>query len=180
MDSMAAIDFLVVPTLTFRILYILVILSHQRRELIHLAVTTNPTAGWTARQVTEAFPWDDAPKYIVRDNDRTYGQIFRRRLKAMGIEDCTTAPRSPWQNGFVERVIGSLRRECLDHVIIKNEKHLRRILESYMAYYNRSRTHLSLNTDPPVSRMVSTGLPGCIIAFPEVGGLHHRYERMAA
>jgi len=180
MDCMAAIDFLVVPTLTFRILYILLILSHQRRALVHLAVTTNPTADWTAHQITEAFPWDGAPRYIIRDNDRTYGQTYLRRLKAMGIQDCPTAPRSPWQNGFVERVIGSLRRECLDYIIIKNEKHLRRVLKSYMAYYNRSRTHMSLNKDPPVPRPVSPASSGHVTAIPEVSGLHHRYDRIAA
>jgi transposase InsO family protein len=180
MDCMAAIDFLVVPTLTFRNLYILVILTHQRRELVHFAVTANPTAEWTARQITEAFPWGDPPRYIVRDNDCIYGHIYCGRLRAMGIHDLPIAPRSPWQNGFVERVIGSLRRECLDHVIVKNEKHLQRVLKSYLVYYNRSRTHLSLNKDSPVSRPLRSNLSGRIVAIPEVGGLHHRYERMAA
>jgi transposase InsO family protein len=180
LDCTAAIDFLVVPTLTFRILYVLVILGHERRELLRLAVTSNPTAEWTARQITEAFPWNSAPRYIIRDNDRSYGHIYGRRLAAMGIHDCPTAPRSPWQNGFVERFIGSLRRECLDHVIVKNEKHLRRILKSYLSYYNRSRTHLSLNKDSPMPRPVSTTSSDPIISIPEVGGLHHRYERMAA
>jgi len=180
MDCIAAIDFLVVPTLTFRILYVFVILGHERRELLHLAITSNPTAEWTARQITEAFPWDEAPRYLVRDNDRTYGHIFRHRLLAMGIHDRPTALRSPWQNGLVERVIGSLRRECLDHVITKNEKHLRRVLKSYMIYYNRSRTHLSLNKDPPIPRPASPISSGRIVAISEVGGLHHRYERVAA
>ncbi len=155
MNCTAAIDFLVVPTLTFRVLYVVVILSHERRKLVHLAVTTNPTADWIARQVTEAFPWDTAPKFIIRDRDRTYGRLYRDRLRSMGIQDLPIAPRSPWQNGFVERVIGSLHRECLDHVIIKNEMHLRRILNSYLAYDNRSRTHPALNKDPPIPRTVS-------------------------
>ena len=147
----SSIDFLVVPTLTFRILYILVILSHDRRELVHFEVTTSPTAEWTARQITEAFPWDEVPRYIIRDRDCTYGRLYRDRIEAMGIHDVPTAPRSPWQNGYVERVIGSIRRECLDHVIVRNERHLRRVLRSYMAYYNKSRTHLSLNKGVRVS-----------------------------
>ena len=135
MDRTAAIDFFVVPTLTFRVLYVLVILKHERRELVHLTTTDNPTAEWTARQITEAFPWDTAPKYIIRNRDRTYGCLYRNRLKAMGPHDIPIAPRSPWQNGFVERVIGSIRRECLDNVIVRNERHLRRILRSYSTYY---------------------------------------------
>ena len=176
----SSIDFLVDPTLTFRILYILVILSHDRRELVHFEVTTSPTAEWTARQITEAFPWDEVPRYIIRDRDCTYGRLYRDRIEAMGIHDVPTAPRSPWQNGYVERVIGSIRRECLDHVIVRNERHLRRVLRSYMAYYNKSRTHLSLNKDPPVPRPVSSASTGRIAAIPEVGGLHHRYERLEA
>ena len=156
------------------------ILNHERRKLLHLAVTTNPTADWVARHVTEALPWDTSPKYIIRDRDRTYGRLYRDRLRSMGIQDVPVAPRSPWQNGFVERVIGSLRRECLDHVVIKNERHLRRVLKSYLVYYNRSRTHLSLSKDPPVPRPVSPISKGGIVAFPEVGGLHHRYERVGA
>ena len=176
----SSIDFLVVPTLTFRILYILVILSHDRRELVHFEVTTSPTAEWTARQITEAFPWDEVPRYIIRDRDCTYGRLYRDRIEAMGIHDVPTAPRSPWQNGYVERVIGSIRRECLDHVIVRNERHLRRVLRSYMACYNKSRTHLSLNKDPPVPRPVSSASTGRIAAIPEVGGLYHRYERLEA
>ena len=135
---------------------------------------------WNFSLTVPAFPWDGAPRYIVRDRDRTYGHIYRDRLEAMGIHDLPIAPRSPWQNGFVERVIGSLRRECLDHVIVKNERHLRRVLKSYLAYYNRSRTHLSLNKDPPIPRPVSPMTQSRIVAFPEVGGVHHRYERIAA
>tara|TARA_B100000965_G_scaffold406790_1_gene448665 strand:- start:51541 stop:52236 length:696 start_codon:yes stop_codon:yes gene_type:complete len=180
LDCTAAIDFLVVPTLTFRVLYILVILGHGRRELLRLAVTSNPTAEWIAHKITEAFPWGNAPKFIVRDNDCTYGETYRRRLRAMTIGDCPTAPRSPWQNGFVERAIGSIRRECLDHVIVRNERHLRRLLKSYMAYYNRSRKHLSLDKDSPIPRPVSSLASGRVVGIPQVGGLHHRYDRMAA
>jgi len=180
MDCTGAVDFLVVPTLTFRILYVIVILSLDRRKLIHLAVTTNPTAEWTARQVNEAFPWDTAPRYVIRDRDQTYGRLYRDRLRSMGIQDLPIAPRSPWQNGFVERVISSIRRECLDHIIIGNEGHLRRVLNSHLIYYNQSRTHLSLNKDPPIPRTISLIPQGPIVAFPEVGGLHHRYERLAA
>lgn len=180
LDCTAAIDFLVVPTLSLRVLYIVVILRLDRRELVHLAVTANPTAEWTAQQVTEAFPWNEAPSFLIRDQDRTYGSVYRDRLAVMGIADTPTAPRSPWQNAYVERVIGSIRRECLDHVIVKDERHLDRVLRQYMAYYNRSRTHLSLNKDPPVPRTVSSRKSGPIITFPEVGGLHHRYERVAA
>jgi len=180
LDCSAAIDFFVVPTLTFRVLYVVVVLSLERRRLLHLAVTSNPTAIWTAQQLTEAFPWDEAPRYLIRDQDCTYGSIYRYRLNAMGISDTPTAPRSPWQNAYVERVIGSIRRECLDHVIVRNERHLRHILNLYMAYYNHSRTHLSLNKDSPISRPVSPISKGQIVSFPEVGGLHHRYERIAA
>ncbi|MEK9673886.1 MAG: integrase core domain-containing protein [Rhodospirillaceae bacterium] len=179
LDCTAAVDFLVVPTLTFRVLYVLVILGHGRRELLHLAVTSNPTAEWTAQQMSEAFPWDGVPRFIVRDNDCTYGETYCRRLRAMNIRDCPTAVRSPWQNGFVERVIGSIRRECLDHVIVRNERHLRRVLKSYVAYYNRSRTHLSLNKDPPIPRPVPTISSGRVVSIPQVGGLHHRYDRIA-
>lgn len=144
LDYTAAIDFLVVPTLTFQILFVLVVLSHGRRKLVHVAVTTNPTAAWTAQQITEAFPWDEAPKYLLRDRHSTYGQVFRDRVKVMGIQDTPTAPRAPWQNGCVERVIGSIRRECLDHIIARDERHLRRTLRSYHSYYNEARTHLAL------------------------------------
>lgn len=180
MDCTAAIGFLVVPTLTFSVLYILVVLHHGRRELVHFAITTNPTAQWTAQQITEAFPWNNSPRYIVRDNDGTYGETFRKRLGAMYIQDVRTAPRSTWQNAYAERVLGSIRRECLDHIIIKNEKHLRSILKAYLSYYNRSRTHLSLNKDPPISRPVEPATPGRIVKIPIVGGLHHWYKRVAA
>ena len=143
-------------------------------------MTANPTAEWTARQITEAFPWDQAPRFLIRDNHRSYGWIFRQRLAAMAIQDVPIAPRSPWQNGYVERLIGSIRRECLDHVIVLNERHVRRILRSYFAYYNQARTHLALNKDAPIPRRRCFPDSGRIVAFPEVGGLHHRYERLAA
>src|SRR4249919_248113 len=133
-----------------------------------------------ARQITEAFPWDTAPRYLLRDRDASYGQTFRDRVEAMGIEEVVTAPRSPWQNPFVERIIGSIRRECLNHVIIFDQRHLRRVLSSYFRYYHKSRTHLSLDKDCPETRPIHPPTVGNIIAFPEVGGLHHRYERRAA
>lgn len=180
LDCTAAIDFLAVPTVTFRILFVLVVLGHGRRKLVHVAVTPNPTAAWTAQQITEAFPWEEAPRYLLRDRHCTYGQFFQNRVAAMDIIDTPTAPRSPWQNGYVERVIGSVRRECLDHIIPWDERHLRRILKSYVSYYNKARTHLSLNKDAPVSRPRAGRSDGKIVAVPEVSGLHHRYERLAA
>ncbi|MCP4304269.1 MAG: transposase, partial [bacterium] len=144
MGCTASIDFLVVPTVTFKILFVLLILSHERRRVAHFGITTNPSAEWTAQQITEAFPWDTAPRFLIRDRDRTYGQVFRNRLAIMAITDVPTAPRSPWQNGYVERLIGSVRRECLDHIIAVNDRQLGRVLKSYLAYYNQTRTHLAL------------------------------------
>jgi putative transposase len=178
--SLASIDFFTVPTATFRVLYVFVVLAQDRRRVLHFNVTDHPTATWTAQQVVEAFPELSAPKYLLRDRDGIYGAAFRDRLAAMGIEQVVSAPRSPWQNPFVERLIGSIRRECLDHVIVLGEHHLRRILASYFAYYHRSRTHLSLNKDAPEPRAVMSPENGEIVALPEVGGLHHRYERHAA
>ncbi len=169
-----------VPTVTFGILYVLVVLSHERRRVVHFGVTANPSAEWTARQITEAFPWDHAPRFLIRDNHPSYGRIFHKRLAAMAIQDVPIAPRSPWQNGYVERLIGSIRRECLDHVIVLNDRHLRRILSSYFTYYNQARTHLALDKDAPIPRRHCSSDRGHIVAFPEVGGLHHRYERLAA
>jgi putative transposase len=180
MHSLAAIDMFVVVTATFRLLYALVVLGHDRRKVIHFGVTENPTQDWLAGQMTEAFPWETAPRYLLRDRDASYGQDFRDRVKAMGIEEVVTAPRSPWQNPYVERIIGSIRRECLNHVIIFDESHLRKVLSSYFQYYHKSRTHLSLDKDCPEPRRIHPPTAGNIIAFPEVGGLHHRYERRAA
>jgi transposase InsO family protein len=170
----------VVVTAAFRLLYVSVILGHERRKILHLNVTQHPTAGWLSRQITEAFPWDTAPRYLLRDRDASYGSDFRCRVEAMGITEVVTAPRSPWQNPYVERVIGSIRRECLDHIVIFNERHLRRVLTSYRDYYHRSRTHLSLQKDCPDPRPVQSENWAKVIAIEEVGGLHHRYERLAA
>ena len=181
MPDTASMDFLVMPTVTFGLLYALVIIKHDRRELVHVNATPNPTAKWTAQQVVEAFPYETAPKYLIRDRDKTYGEVFTHRIKNMGVEEVVTAPRSPWQNPYAERVIGSIRRDCLNHVIVLNERHLVRMLLSYQRYYNASRTHLSLDKDSPRGRPVQRPEQGAeIIAFPEVGGLHHRYERRAA
>jgi transposase InsO family protein len=169
-------DLFVVPTLSFRLLYRLVILWHGRRRILWLGVTAHPSAEWMARQLTEACGWERTPNYIVRDRDRVYGEIFTRRLRAMGIRDRPTAPRSPWQNGHTERLIGSLRRECLDHVVVFGERHLRHMLLLYMAYYNGARTHLSLNKDAPVPRAVQAA--GRIHATPILGRLHHHYVRI--
>jgi len=179
-DCLASIDLFVLPTAAFRILFVIVVLHHERRRIVHFGVTANPTADWVAQQITEAFPWDTSPRYMIRDRDSVYGAAVRAKVKAMDIEEVVTAPRSPWQNPFVERVIGSIRRECLDHVIVLNERHLRRILASYVDYYHGSRTHLSLEKDTPSGRPIQSAETGKIVAFPQVGGLHHRYERLAA
>ena len=173
----AAVDLFVVPTIGFKLLYGLAILHLDRRHLVWTNVTTNPTAEWIARQITEAFPWDQTPRYLIRDRDRAYGAVVSQRLRAMGIRDRPIAPRSPWQNGYVERVIGSIRRECLDHVIIFGEAHLRRLLAAYATYYNGIRTHLALGKDAPISHQVQS--VGRLVAIPILGGLHHRYGRMA-
>jgi transposase InsO family protein len=180
LTDIAAIDMFVVATATFRLLYALIVLGHDRRTIIHFDVTQNPTHVWLSRQMTEAFPWDTAPRYLLRDRDASYGPAFRDRVRVMGIKEVVTAPRSPWQNPYVERLIGSIRRECLDHIIIFNEHHLRGVLSSYFQYHHRTRTHLSLDKDCPQPRRIQAPSTGKIIAFPEVGGLHHRYERRAA
>jgi transposase InsO family protein len=181
LPDLAAIDMFVVATATFQLLYTLIVLSLDRRRVVHFEVTPNPTQDWLSVQMTEAFPWNTAPRYLLRDRDKSYGPAFRHRVRAMGITEVTTAPRSPWQNPYVERLIGSIRRECLDHVIIFSERHLRRVLSSYFQYHHAGRTHLSLDKDCPWPRPVQLAFTGNnIIAFPEVGGLHHRYERRAA
>ena len=177
---LASIDFLVVPTATFRLLFVFIDLHHERRCIVHFGVTVHPTSLWVSQQIREAFPWQTAPRYLIRDRDGIYGGVFRSRLQAMGINEVLTAPRSPWQNAYAERVIGTIRRECLDHVIVLSERHLRRILSSYFDYYHRSRTHLSLEKDCPEPRLVHPPAAGEVIAFAQVGGLHHRYERLAA
>ena len=175
-----SIDFLVVPTVGFRMLYVLVSLSHHRRQVVHFNVTAHPTAHWTGQQIIEAFPFDSAPQYLIRDRDGIYGGQFRKRVRSMGIEEILTAPRSPWQTAYVERMIGSIRRDCLDHVVVLNERHLKRILVSYFGYYHRWRTHLSLDMDSPGSRPVQLLGSGNVVQFPDLGGLHHPYERIAA
>ncbi len=176
MEGIASIDLFVVPTIAFQQLYALLVLGHRRRELLWFAVTHNPTAEWLARQITEAFPWGSAPKYLIRDNDRAFGVAFKARIRAMGIRDRPTSFRSPWQNGYVERLIGSIRRECTDHLIVFNAEHLRRILAKYASYYNEGRTHVSLGKDAPCARPVER--LGVIIPRPILGGLHHRYARI--
>jgi putative transposase len=174
-----AADFFVVPTATGRLLFVLVMLAHQRRRVVHVAVTEHPTAAWTAQQLREAFPWDNGPRYLIRDRGLAFAAVHAT-ADAMAITEVLTAPRSPWQNGVIERFIGSVRRECLDHVIILTAAGLQRLLTRYVEYYERSRTHLALDKDTPDSRPISTSAAGRIIAIPQVGGLHHRYERIAA
>jgi transposase InsO family protein len=178
--DLVSIDFFVVPTVRFKVLFVLVVLAHHCRKVVHFNVTEHPTAQWTAQQTIEAFPWDTAPKYLLRDRDAIYGSQFQRRVESTGIAEVQTAPRSPWQNAFVERLIGSIRRDCLNHVIVLNERHLKRILTRYFDYYHRWRTHLSLEMDTPESRLVQRPAFGKVVQFPEVDGLHHHYERLAA
>jgi transposase InsO family protein len=175
-QAIAAIDLCVIPTLTFERLFAFLVLGHGRRELLWFEVTRHPTAEWLARQITEGFPWTLAPAYLVRDNDRSYGHVFTSRVRAMGIRDRPISPGSPWQNGYAERLIGTVRRECLDHLLIFGESHLRRILSSYAAYYNEVRTHLALGKDAPLGRAVQRS--GTIVAVPILSGLHHHYVRI--
>ncbi len=179
-ECLAAMDFFTVPTARFRVLYVFIVLSHDRRQVVHFNVTEHPTAQWTAQQLVEAFPFDSAPRYLLRDRDAIYGEQVQRRIRSLGIDQVITAPRSPWQNPYVERVIGSIRRDCLDHVIVSNERHLRRILRDYFDYYHSCRTHLSLNKDSPKPRSIEYEKQDNIVALPRVGGLHHRYTRVAA
>ena len=175
-DGIASIYLVIVPTIGFQLLYGLVILQHGRRQVLTINVTGHPTAEWIARQITDAFAWDNAPRYLIRDRDGAYGGTFIERLRAMGIRDHPVAPRSPWQNGYVERLIGSIRRECLDHVVVLGERHLRRILKSYAIYYNEVRTHLSLAKDAPRPRAIQR--IGRIVSLPVLAGLHHNYVRV--
>ena len=180
MTNMVSADFFVVPTITFRLLFVFVILSHDRRRPVHFALTTNPTAECAAHQLVEAFPWDSAPRYLLRDRDGIYGTVFGDAARSLDIREILTAAQSPWQNPYVERLIGSIRRECLDHVIVFNETGLRRVLKEYFDYYERSRTHLSLDKDAPIPRSVQSPDMDAVVELPQVGGLHHRYERRAA
>jgi Integrase core domain len=174
--DIAAMDLFVAPTIGFDLLCVFVIVRLDRRDLVWINVTANPTAEWIVRQITEAFPWDEAPRYLIRDRDRIYGTVVTRRLRAMGIRDKPTAPASPWQNSFAERLIGSIRRECVDHFVVLGEAHLRRILRAYARYYNEIRTHRSLDKDSPVSRPVQRA--GIISSLAILGGLHHQYVRV--
>ncbi len=180
MAEIVAIDFFTVPTVTFRTLYVFLILSLDRRRIIHFNVTKNPTAEWTSLQLIQAFPFDTAPRFLIRDRDGVYGPKVIDTLDFMDIEQIVTAPRSPWRNGYCERVIGTIRRECLDHVIVLGEKHLRRMLKEYLAYYHKDRTHLGLDKDSPEPRIVQPRDVGPVTSKPILGGLHHRYFRQAA
>src|SRR5262249_43231106 len=177
--TLASIDFFTVPTVTFQVLFVFVVLRHDRRRIAHFNLTRHPTAEWIARQVTQAFPFDEAPRYLIRDRDGAYGDEVRRCLKNLGIEEVVIAPRSPWQSPFVERVIGTIRRECLDHVIVLNQRHLKRILSKFLAYYHICRPHMSLNDNAPVPREVEPPERGRVVGEPILGGLHHRYRRCA-
>jgi len=174
-DGIAAMDLFVVPTISFRLLYGLLIMSHGRRRLLWFGVTAHPTAEWIANQLTEACGWEQIPRYLIRDRDVVYGEIFIRRLRSIGIRDRPTSPRSPWQNAYAERLIGSIRRECLDHIVVFGERHLRHVLLSYIDYYDGTRTHLSLNKHAPISRAAEAA--GRILSRPILGGLHHQYAR---
>ena len=175
-EAIAAIDMCVVRTVSFELLFAFIVIGHGRRQLLWFEVTRHPTAAWLARQITEAFPWTSAPTYLVRDNDRAYGHVFKSRVKAMGIRDRPISPGSPWQNGIAERLIGTLRRECMDQILIFGEAHLRRTLSAYAAYYNKTRTHLALQKDAPLPRAVQRS--GVIVSVPILAGLHHQYLRI--
>ena len=177
--DIAACDFFTLPTATFRVLYVFIVLRHDRRQVVHFNVTTNPSAEWTAQQIVNAFPFDEAPRFLIRDHDGIYGKYFQDRVDAIGIEEVPTAPRSPWQNPYAERVIGSIRRECLNHLVVLGEAHLKRILISYFLYYHDSRPHLSLSRNSPMPREVEPRFQGKVVCIPQVSGLHHRYSRAA-
>jgi hypothetical protein len=178
--DIVACDFFTVPTATFQVLFVLIILAHERRRIVHFNITEHPTAQWTAQQIVDAFPWDTAPRYLLRDRDPIYGSSFQDRVDHIGIEQVKIAPQSPWQNPYCERVIGSIRRDVIDHVIVLNDRHLRRLLRTYLSYYHRFRTHLSLDMDCPTPRPIQPPEWGPVKVVPEVGSLHHHYERIAA
>jgi transposase InsO family protein len=180
LKSTVSIDFFTVPTLRFQVLYVFLVLAHDRRRIVHFNVTAHPTAEWTAQQLREAFPFEQVPKYLLRDRDGIFGAGFTKQVEDLSIEQVLSAPRAPWQRAYIERVIGSIRRECLDHVIVINEGSLYRHVQSFVDYYHESRTHLSLEKDTPSRRPVQPPEAGRVIALPQVGGLHHRYERRAA
>jgi transposase InsO family protein len=178
--STVSIDFFTVPTIRFQVLYVFLVLAHDRRRIVHFNVTAHPTAEWTAQQLREAFPFEEVPKYLLRDRDRIFGVDFTKQVEDLGIEEVLSAPRSPWQRAYIERVIGSIRRECLDHVIVFHQESLYRHVKAFVEYYHQSRTHLSLEKDTPGGRPAQPPGLGRVIALPQVGGLHHRYERRAA
>ena len=178
--SMVSIDFFTVPTIRFQVLYVFLVLAHDRRRIVHFNVTAHPTAEWTAQQLREAFPFEQVPKYLLRDRDRIFGSDFTKQVKDFSIEEVLSAPHSPWQRAYIERVIGSIRRECLDHLIVFNEGSLYRHITAFTKYYHETRTHLSLEKDTPGSRPAQAPGSGRVIALSQVGGLHHRYERRAA
>ena len=178
--DLVSVDFFLVPTVRFRVLFVFVVLAHARRRIVHFNVTEHPTARWTAQQLSEAFPWDSAPRFLIRDRDRAYGPAFQSRAECMGIEEVLTAPRSPWQNPFAERVIGSIRRECLDQVVVLNARHLRRLLTDCLEHYHRWRCHRSLAMDCPSPRQVRGPEFGEVVEVAEAGGLYRHYERRAA
>jgi len=177
---LVSVDFFTVPTIRFQVLFVFLVLAHERRRILHFGVTAHPTAEWTAQQLRDAFPWDTAPCYLLRDRDRIFGDEFTKQVKDMGIQQVLSAPRSPWQRAYIERMIGTLRRECLDHLIVFHEASLYRHVQRSLAYYHESRTHLSLAKDTPEPRPVHPAERGAVVAIPQVGGLHHRYERRAA
>jgi putative transposase len=177
--QLVSTDFFVVPTISFRVLFVFIALGHHRRRVLHFNVTAHPTSEWTAQQIAEAFPWGDAPGYLLHDRDSIYGDLFRERIRGPGIREVLTAPRSPWQNPYAERLVGSIQRECLDHLVVFNERSLRRTLQAYFDYYLRLRTHLALGKDAPESRPIQPPELGPVVELPEVGGLHHRYKRIA-
>ena len=180
LKEFVAIDFFIVPTATFKVLFVFLVLAHDRRRIVHFNVTQHPTAQWTAQQIVEAFPFDKSPRYLLRDSDAIYGDRVQRRIVSLGIDEVVTAPASPWQNAYVERAIGSLRREVLNHVVILNELHLKRLLSSYLDYYHPWRAHQSLERDAPNGRPIRSAAPGQVIECPAVQGLHHYYLPMTA
>jgi transposase InsO family protein len=180
LTTLVSVDFFTVATIRFHILYVFLILAHDRRRILHVGVTAHPTAEWTAQQLREAFPWETAPRYVLRDRDSIFGHTFVDQVTAMGMSEVLSAPGAPWQRAYIERVIGTIRRECLDHMIVSSERSLRHHLSRFVDYYHQSRTHLALHKDAPEPRPVQGPEAGRVVAFPEVGGLHHRYERRAA
>jgi putative transposase len=178
--TLVSVDFFTVPTIRFQVVYVFLVLAHDRRRILHFAVTAHPTAEWTGQQLREAFPWDSAPRFLLRDRDRIFGSGFTKQVEELGIEEVLGAPGAPQQRAYIERVIGTIRRECLDHVIVFNEASLRRHLKFFLEYYHGTRTHLSLEKDTPESRPVQPPESGRVVAVPQVGGLHRRYERRAA